>query len=281
VLEDGLAVKDLGLTKKLPATLDALDGGGEMGGLVRTHPWIETDLGPIEAWPHSLRTALSLILNSQHPMWIGWGQKRTFLYNDAYIQILGPSKHPWALGRPFSEVWAEILDVCGPLADKVFEKGEATFVDNVRLFMRKPRADGTIYLKEEYYSFSYSPIRDESGSVGGLFCPSTSITDKILGERRLRTISELSASALIEKTLESTCASVAETLRNNPADIPFAQLYLSDPTNRTALLQNSIGLEDSQKEIWPVSEVIRTGRTTVVSVRADVPLTLGLAEQKI
>ena len=90
----------------------------------------------------------------------------SFLYNDAYLHVLGLAKHPKSLGRPASEVWAEIWDVCGPLADKVFQKGEASFVDDVRLFMH--RGD---YLEETYYSFSYSPIRDESGEGRRIVLP--------------------------------------------------------------------------------------------------------------
>ena len=77
------------------------------------------------------------VLNFRHPMWIGWGTQMSFLYNDPYIQVLGHSKHEWALGRPAAEVWAEIWDVCGPLAEKVFRNGEATFMDDVRLFMNR------------------------------------------------------------------------------------------------------------------------------------------------
>jgi hypothetical protein len=72
---------------------------------------------------------VSLILNARHPMWIGWGREATFLYNDAYVDVLGAAKHPWALGRPAHEVWSEIWDVCGPLADKVFRRAEATFIE--------------------------------------------------------------------------------------------------------------------------------------------------------
>ena len=142
---------------------DWLAGGGSLGALIREHDWSQTPLGPIESWPQSLKTSVNLILNSQHPMWIGWGPDATFLYNDAYIQVLSLAKHPSALGRPTAEVWSEIWDICGPLADKVFQKGEASFLDDVRFFMN--RGD---FLEETYYSFSYSPIRDESGNVAGL-----------------------------------------------------------------------------------------------------------------
>src|SRR5690606_21784378 len=148
-----------------------------------------------------LKTSVNLILNSRHPMWIGWGKEMTFLYNDAYVSVLGAAKHPSALGRPASEVWSEIWDVCGPLADQVFAKGEATFLDDVRLFMNRGG-----YTEETYYSFSYSPIHDEEGNVAGLFCPSAETTSKVLHARRLMTLSELSSKALIEKSTHAACA---------------------------------------------------------------------------
>jgi hypothetical protein len=132
----------------------ALAGGGEMGGRIRAFDWSTTSLGALSTWPNSLTTALSLILSSQMPMWIGWGPECLFFYNDAYVQVLGHAKHPWALGRPAAIVWAEIWDVCGPLADRVFRDAEAPFVEDVRLFMN--RGDR---LEEVYDSFSYSPIR--------------------------------------------------------------------------------------------------------------------------
>ena len=208
-----------------------------MGLLIRQHDWSQTPLGPIEGWPQSFKTSVNLILNSQHPMWVGWGAAAIFLYNDAYIQVLSLAKHPQALGRPAAEVWGEIWDICGPLADKVFQKGEASFLDEVRLLMNRGE-----FLEETYYSFSYSPIRDESGKVAGLFCPSTDVTPKVINARRLRTLSELSANALVQKTTEAACASVAATLAKNPSDIPFALLYLIDPETMQARLEQACGV---------------------------------------
>ena len=214
-----------------------MPGEGEMARLMRAHDWARTPLGPVSSWPQSLRTAVSLILHSQHPMWIGWTAQAYFLYNDPYIEVLSRAKHPWALGRPAAEVWSEIWDVCGPLADKVFQQGEPSFLNNVRLFMN--RGD---YLEETYYSFSYSPILDESGKVGGLFCPSTEITSNVLNARRLRTLSELSASAFIERSVESACASALRTLAKNPDDIPFALLYRFAADGRSMRLQAQTGI---------------------------------------
>src|SRR5271156_4010733 len=132
-----------------------LRGGGELGQLIREYDWSQTPLGRLESWPHSLRTSVNLMLNSTQPMWIGWGPSATFLYNDAYISVLSLAKHPSALGQPARVVWSDIWDIVGPLAQKVFEKGESSFVNDVRLFMS--RGD---FMEETYYSFSYSPIFD-------------------------------------------------------------------------------------------------------------------------
>jgi PAS domain S-box-containing protein len=277
---------------KIAERFDFLSGGGEMGRHIREFDWSGHRLGQPDEWPRSLKTAVSLILNSQHPMWIGWGPEMSFLYNDAYLHVLGLAKHPKSLGRPAAEVWAEIWDVCGPLADKVFQQGLASFVDDVRLFMH--RGD---YLEETYYSFSYSPIRDESGEVGGLFCPSNDVTQKVVGARRLRTLSELAGGPYAGKSTDAACAIVAQELRNNPSDVPFALLYVINEDGTKAVLKETIGFEngdpllspgmvdltdgDSQGIVWPLAEVFfkRTGRH--VSVARFDAFPRGPADQKV
>jgi PAS domain S-box-containing protein len=271
---------------------DWLAGGGTLGQMIRIHDWSRTSLGPIESWPQSLKTSVNLILNARHPMWIGWGAESAFLYNDAYIQVLSSAKHPWALGRPAAEVWPEIWDICGPLADKVFQKGEASFVDEVRLFMNRGN-----FLEETYYSFSYSPIRDESGTVAGLFCPSTEVTPKVINARRLRTLSELSVHALVQKSPEAACNSAMATLGQNRDDVPFAILYLLEGDGRSARLEQVVGLpkalptltplsvdlrrEDREHCLWPLTDVVNTGQGRVIPVANVEGLPRGLAQQHL
>lgn len=260
--------------------LEFLSGGGEMSQCIRSYDWRNHPLGPPERWPQSLKTAVGLILHSQHPMWIGWGPEMSFLYNDAYLHVLGLAKHPWALGRPAHEVWAEIWDVCGPLAERVFRQGQASFVDDVRLFMSR----GT-FLEETYYSFSYSPIPDESGNVGGLFCPSNDVTAKVLGARRLKTISELAANALPEKTTQTACSTAVRTIAKNREDVPFVVLYLISPDGTTALLQQSahldglagfaperIALSDPAEDRWKIKETLRSALPTELPLDPGVHL---------
>ncbi len=272
--------------------LDWLDGGGALGQLIREHDWSQTSLGPIERWPQSLKTSVNLILNARHPMWVGWGPDAVFLYNDAYIRVLSMAKHPWALGKRTAEVWPEIWDIIGPLLENVYEKGEASFVDDVRLLMN--RGD---YIEETFYSFSYSPIRDESGAVAGLFCPSTEVTAKAVNARRLGTLAELSANSLVQKTVEAACASVVAALEKNPDDIPFALLYLIDSEGRVARLEQSCGVpkgiealspdsvelapQNQQCCLWPVTEVVNSAQSQVVAVGDVEGLPLGVAQQRL
>jgi GAF domain-containing protein len=205
---------------------------------------------------------------------------------------VGLAKHPKSLGRPAAEVWAEIWDVCGPLAEKVFEQGQASFVDDVRLFMH--RGD---YLEETYYSFSYSPIRDESGDVGGLFCPSTDTTPKVLGARRLRTLSELAGGPYVGKGTDAACAILAGELKNNPSDVPFALLYVANPEGTHAVLKQTVGFENGDELLaprivdlrnesvtgvpWPLAEVFSSRTAKRVSVARLDAFPTGPADQKI
>jgi len=269
-----------------------LAGGSEMAGRIRSRDWSCSPLGPIESWPQSLRTAISLILNTQHPMWVGWGPEITFFYNDAYISVLSLAKHPQALGKPCAELWAEVWDICGPLTEKVYQRGEASFMNDVRFFMNRGG-----YLEETYYSFSYSPIRDESGKVGGLFCPTTEVTSKVLQTRRLRTLSELAAKSYVEKSATSACASAAAILRKNPDDIPFALLYLIEKEGRSARLEQGIGLKIGQKDLcpervellgdqrnaalWPIAKVWAAAEALVTSIKGRHGFPLGAAAQPL
>jgi signal transduction histidine kinase/DNA-binding response OmpR family regulator len=246
---------------------------GALGRLIGEFDWSTTPLGPLEQWPQSLRTTVSLMLNTSHPIWIGWGPETTFLYNDAYIAVLGDAKHPWALGRPMHEVWAEIWDYCQPLVEKVFQRGEATYVGEAQLFM-----DRGGWLEEKYFTFSYSPIVDETGGVGGLFCPSADVTTSKLNSRRLATLSSLSASALGEQSVASACDSAMAAIGANRDDIPFAALYLSGEEGCPAQLRQTIHLPAPP----PLpDQMALDGRAELLSVGHIQELPPGLANQGV
>lgn len=246
--------------------------GGEMGKLMQQINWDATPLGPTETWPQSLRTALSICLTSLFPMLIWWGSEMVMLYNDAYRQILGSVKHPKAMGQRGQECWPEIWDVIGPMLDGVLTRGKATYSDNQLLLL-----DRNGYVEECYFTFSYSPIRDESG-IGGIFTAVTETTKQVLNERRLRTLRELAARSSEAHTAEMTCRIAIETLSLNKADIPFALLYLFDENAQYAQLAgtahlaegtpaspHSIDLSSNQQASWPVADVITTNEAVQIT----------------
>src|SRR5580658_7077378 len=105
-------------------------GGGGMGELSRRFDWSRTALGPVEAWPQSLKTTASTCLDSRFAIVVWWGPELVTLYNDGYAKILG-NKHPHALGLRARELWPEIWPIVGPMLAGVMERGEATWSDNL------------------------------------------------------------------------------------------------------------------------------------------------------
>jgi PAS domain S-box-containing protein len=182
--------------------------------------WAATPIGPCDAWPQSLRTSVSICLASRFPILIWWGPELIKIYNDAYAVILG-AKHPHALGARGREVWPEIWHIIGPMLDQVMSEGKATWSDDQLLMLHRHG-----YVEECYFTFSYSPIHDESGGVGGIFTAVFETTTRVVGERRLDTLRRLAARAGEATTVEEACRNASEILDANPSDIPFAALYL-------------------------------------------------------
>jgi hypothetical protein len=161
-------------------------GGGEMAELIRSKDWSRTPLGPVEHWPQSLRTTVSLCLASNFPINIVWGPEHTQIYNDGYRVICGEA-HPGALGQDYSVTWASAWPAVGEPFERALA-GETSFLENQRMFLTR---NG--YLEETFFTFSTSPIRDESGGIGGLFHPVTETTPTMLAERRTRALRDLTA----------------------------------------------------------------------------------------
>lgn len=144
----------------------------------REFPWDTSPLGPPHTWDTALKTLVPIMLASTQPMFLVWGESRTLLYNDPYADILA-AKHPAALGRDFLEVWHEIRDSLVPIVSAAY-RGEPVQMNDIELWMQRRG-----YLEEAHFSFFYSPVRVESGEVGGFFCACNEITAQVLTERRL------------------------------------------------------------------------------------------------
>ena len=166
-----------------PQAQDWVTGGGEMGQLIRGFDWSQTSLGPIELWPQSLRSAVSILLPSKAQIAMFWGPDLIILYNDAYRPVLG-DKHPSALGLPAREVWSELWDTgLKSLFEGVLETGEAFWASDWPFNLERFG-----FPEETFFDISYDPIRDESGAVAGLFCIVSDTTARVISDRRLKTL---------------------------------------------------------------------------------------------
>lgn len=160
-----------------------LSGNGEMALLTKQYDWAATPLGAIENWPQSLRTTLGIVLGSKFPMFLFWGTELTCFYNDAYRPSLGNNgKHPYALGKPGAEIWPEIWADIKPLIDQVLSGGEASWSEDQLLPIYR---NGQ--MENVYWTFSYSPVFDESGKPGGVFVTCTETTKAV---ENLKTLEE-------------------------------------------------------------------------------------------
>jgi PAS domain S-box-containing protein len=261
---------------KKNSSRDWLIGGGEMGKLIREMDWSLTPLGPIESWPQSLKTAVRIMLTSRQPFWLGWGEQLIKLYNDPYKAIAG-GKHPAALGQPAAVVWREIWDQIGPMLETAMGGVEGTYVEEQLLIMERHG-----YREETYYTFSYSPIPNDEGGVGGIICANTDDTAKVLGRRRLNTLRALGERALAEaRTAKDAARAAAGALAENPNDIPFALVYLLADDGRTAWLAETVRLEkgaaaapieielNSEGDVWHFRRVLETGQSQTIENLAE------------
>lgn len=202
-------------------------------------------------------------------MFVWWGQEFTNLYNDAYAPILG-RRHPPALGQSAPVIWTDVWDVVGPQAEAVLYEGRSSWNEELLLIMERYG-----YPEETYFTFSYSPITNDTGGVGGVFCAVAEDTTRVLGQRRLHTLRELAALTAPARNAEEACRLAAGAIAKNSHDVPFALMYLLEATGQQARLASAVGVETgtlgapphvdvAQEEAWPLRGVMESGDLTLV-----------------
>jgi PAS domain S-box-containing protein len=152
-------------------------GDSETRRLLGAHDWQSSPLGPPDSWPPELATAVSMALSSTFPMFVALGPEQVFLYNDAYIPVLG-DKHPSAFGGLFQRVWWEIWADLAPIAARALA-GQSSFLEDMPLTMERKG-----YTEQTYFTFSYSPLHDGAGRVMGMYCTCIETTARVVAERR-------------------------------------------------------------------------------------------------
>lgn len=189
--------------------LHFLEGGGEIGRAIRAFDWSATPLGPARDWSPTLKSTVALLLASRFPQCLVWGREMVCIYNDAFVPILGNKAD--ALGRPFGEVWSEAWSEIGPIAERAFA-GEATFVEDFPLTIERHG-----YPEQAWFTFCYSPVRDEMGHVVGMMDTVIETTGMVEARQQAALLNQELAHRM-KNTLAVVSAVIDQTFRTAPPE---------------------------------------------------------------
>ncbi|MFC6477168.1 histidine kinase dimerization/phospho-acceptor domain-containing protein [Pseudomonas asuensis] len=263
--------------------LNFFRGPGEIRALARDLDWSKTPLGPVSAWPQSLRSTVRTLLSSQYPMILTWGPEFTQIYNDAYAKLIG-DKHPQALGDDIRITMAENWDTLGPMIERVMETGQANWTAALPLLM-----DRSGYREEAYFSVSHAPAENDEGIIVGMLAVCSEVTVQVVGERRLKLLSDLSTQAGEIRSVETTSEEVGKALASDLLDLPFALLYLRGPEETlnlaaaTSIAPDSIHAPstlpiayDAANQPWPLTQALAGQPQTLTGLSKTLGLHGGL-----
>ncbi|CAM3161867.1 ATP-binding protein [Corallococcus soli] len=243
-----------------------------MASLIASLDWSDSPLGPIESWPQSLRTTVSLCLASNFPINIIWGNGHNQIYNDGYRGVCGAA-HPRAMGENYRVTWASAWPAIGEPFERALA-GETSYLENQRMFLER---NG--YPEETFFTFSSSPIRDELGKVVGIFHPVTETTATMLAQRRTRALRDVADRAGKALVFDEACDLLLATLGTYAFDVPLALLYVTTPDGTQARLRGSSGTQaggplapevlwltgEAGEGGWPLARAARSGRVEMLT----------------
>ncbi len=207
--------------------------GTEMGDAVLAKDWAETPIGVPAGWPPALCSAVGVCLSSRFPMMVLWGQQLIGIYNDGLRPMLGTLKHPGGLGAPAKDVWPEIWDVIGPLFSSVLSTGQATWAENQLLVLER---NG--FSEECYFTYSYSPLFVDDGTVGGILVTAVETTESVVAQRRFASLARLSRALLDAMDPTEVCVAAANALALDVEDLAAVDIYLRAGERLTLVASN-------------------------------------------
>lgn len=254
-----------------------------MAVLIREFDWSATSIGARETWPIKWRDASELIGDSGFPAALALGPDLLYLYNDAFIPIGGPERHPVALGCPVREVWKEIW----PYLESKFKETLSTGLPTSETDFLMPLMRSG-YLEETYMRFSFAVVRDDSGTPSGILCTATESTELVITRRQTDCLRRLATQSSAADSPEEACRLAAAVLDDQGRDVPFALLYLFSPGSGCLELVASAGLRatpqvvpgfievNSDTDSWRLAAVASGGEPSIIE---GVAATLGPARR--
>ncbi|HET9450934.1 MAG TPA: two-component system sensor histidine kinase/response regulator, partial [Aggregicoccus sp.] len=240
-----------------------LPPSSDAAALLAAVDWAKTPLGPVQQWPHALRTAVVMALGSRFPMGLLWGEHYVQLYNDAYVPILG-RKHPASMGQSARDCWPELWDSVGVMFEGVRRTGQAVWFEDLRMDI--DRGSGP---QEGYFTFSYSPILGEGHRVDGLFVSALETTEHVLGARRQRSLRRMAEAAIDARSVDELLRRCMAPLADNPEDLPSAAVYFREAGEAQA--RRVAGHGALAQEALPPLLDLGEGSALAAALRAELP----------
>jgi PAS domain S-box-containing protein len=225
-----------------------------MADRIQRFAWETTSIGGVSAWPETLLCAVNLMLESQFPMLLLWGPGMVVLYNDAFIPLLA-EKHPEALGQNAEDCWVEAWHILGPKLRPVLERGEKVYFENELIPILRHGA-----LRDLYWTYSYSPVRDGTGAICGVLVVSHDVTAKLTAERERDALA-----ASLKNVLESTTDGLVVL------DKEGRYTYVNEQAARNVALRPADMIGRSQWELFPHASETEFGRQYAEAVRTGKP----------
>ncbi|MDQ3033145.1 MAG: ATP-binding protein [Myxococcota bacterium] len=224
--------------------------GGEACEIVRALDWAATPLGPVAGWSRALRTTAATLLLSRHPMFLWWGPELVQFYNDAYRPSFGVGRHPAAMGQRGRDCWPEIWPIIGPQIEGVMQRGESTWqVDALVPIERNGR------IEEVYWTYGYSPVIDDDGSIGGTLVVCTETTSNVVLTRRLRTMRALSDALASAFEIDDMLRAAGHVIAGEPRAVPWSVLYRIDVARGAPRVVDERGAEPAT--VSAVTQLVR------------------------
>jgi PAS domain S-box-containing protein len=227
---------------------------GEMADRIRRFLWEATSVGAIDGWSETFLFTVNMILESQFPMLLAWGSDLIVLYNDACIPLLA-EKHPLAIGQTAQECWREAWHILAPKMIPVLERGAKLYFENELIPIVRHGA-----LTDVYWTYSYSPVRDEAGAVGGVLAVAHDVTAKLSAERERDAMA-----ASLKNVLESTTDGLVVLDRQG------RYTYANEQAARIVALSPGEMIGKSQWDLFPHARDTEFGRQYEEAVSTGAP----------
>jgi signal transduction histidine kinase len=246
-----------------------LERGGHSGALIASLDWSTHTLGPIETWPAALKNALSLCLVSKTPSLVWWGADCSDLiefYNDAYRPVLGPNRHPRAMGALGKEIWPEVWHTIQEIFERVLSAGQASDHKDSLMFLER---NG--FQEETYFDHAHSPLYADEGHVVGVFSIVNETTSRVLAERRLRTLKALAEHSARARSLSGIGPKFASLLYSDAADVPFCMVYGLSGSSHELLGCAGLSEDAAQgaRDSLPLALALQSGKPLVVDCQLE------------